>query len=234
MKGSITSKVCALAIAAALAACASPAPEKTAAEQNSGFLQDYSRLTWGKDAKGNEVRTWASSKLSPSNYNAVLLEPLIFYPEPKATEQVSAGELTKMVAYANEALRRELDKRFVLVNQPQPGAIRLRGAISGVVAQEEGLSAYQYVPIAFVATMASRAVSGTPQRAFVLSESEVTDSTTGEALALRVKAGTGAGGKLKELSGKQQLTLEMVKPLIDELAAAALPDLEKGVKPKAK
>lgn len=233
MKGLTPAKLCILALAAALAACASPGPKTATVEQNSGFLQDYSSLKSAKDALGNPVQTWVSPRLSPGNYNAILLERIVYHPEPRATEQVSAEELGKMRNYANEALRRELGKRFVLVREPRPGAVRLRAAITGIVAQDEGLQAYQYVPIAFVATMARRAVSGAPQRAFIQSESELTDSVTGEVLARRVRIATGESARLNGPSGKQQITLEMVKPLMDELAAGVLPDMEKGVRPKA-
>lgn len=233
MKGLTPIRLCMLALAAALAACASPGPEKAAVEQNSGFLRDYSSLKSGKDAQGNPVRTWVSPRLAPGTYNAILLEPVVYYPEPRATEQVSAEELRKIRDYASEALRRELAKRFVLVHEPRPGAVRLRAAISGVVARDEKLQGYQYVPIALVAVMASRAVSGTPQRAFIQSESELTDSVTGMVLARRVRTATAESGKLGALSGKQQITLEMVKPLMDELAAGVLPDMEQGVRQKA-
>jgi len=232
MRVSAAIRISSIIIAVALAACASKGTDKKLEEQNSGFLQDYSLLQWDKDQQGNPVRTWVSPRLTPDSYDAILLEPLIFYPEPRPSERVSGEELRKMVEYANEALRRELSQRFTLVSQPQPGAVRLRVAISGVAAEGEGLSAYQYLPIALVATMATRAVSGTPQRAFIVAEGELTDSVTGEVLAQRVKVGTGAGGKLEKVAGEKQITLKTVKPLLDELAAAALPNLEKVVQAK--
>jgi len=121
----------------------------------------------------------------------------------------------------------------LLVDHARPGALRLRPAISGVAAEGEGLAPYQYVPIAFVATMAKRAVAGTPQRTFMVAESELLDSVTGELLAQRVKVGTGTGAKLQEVAGKEQITLQTVKPLLDELAAVSLPNLEKVIRPKA-
>ena len=227
-------RVAAVLAALTLAACASTSDEvKKMETQNSGFLQDYSKLQWSKDAQGNPVRTWASPKLTPANYNAILLDPLIFYPEPKPSEKVSAEALQQMVAYANEVLRSSMAKRFVLVDKPQPGAVRIKAAISAVASEGEGLAPYQYVPIAFVATTITRAATGTPQRAFILSESQVTDSVTGELLGERVKVFTGTGGKLQEVAGKEQITLETMKPVLEGAAAQAMPNLEKFVKPKA-
>ncbi|MFD2111998.1 DUF3313 domain-containing protein [Thiorhodococcus fuscus] len=161
------------------------------------------------------------------------LEPLRLYPEPRPTEQVSREELKRILAYANQALKRKLTKRFILVKRPQPGAVRLRAAISGVAAQGEGLAPYQYVPIALAATMAKRAVAGTLQRAFIVGESELLDGVSGELLAQQVKVGSGAGAKLEKIAGKDRITLETLKPLLDELAAAALPNLEQVVRPRA-
>jgi len=232
MNRSMLLRPCALLFAAMLSGCAGTSGPQSADELSSGFLGDYSRLEWDTDAQGHPVRTWINPRLSPDSYDAILLEPLKFYPEPRATEQVSSEELQRMVRYANEALRRELASRFTLVDQPQPGAVRLRVAISGVAAEGSGLAPYQYVPIAFVATMATRAVTGTPQRAFTVAESELLDSITGELLAQRVKVGTGRNAKLQQIAGQSQITLETVKPLLDELAAAALPNLERAVRPR--
>jgi len=232
MNMSMNVRLCMLAIAAALTACAGTGGQQSVDELNSGFLRDYSRLRWDKDTQGHPVRTWISPALTPNRYDAILLEPLKFYPEPRPTEQVSSEELRKMVRHANEALRRELGRRFTLVDRPRPGAVRLRVAISGVAAEGEGLASYQYVPLAFVATMAKRAAIGAPQRAFIVAEGELLDSMTGELLAQQVKVGTGRNAKLQQIAGRSQITLETVKPLLDELAAAALPNLERGVSPR--
>ena len=229
---SLRRRLCLLTIAAVLTGCAATGGHPGSDEINSGFLRDYSRLHWEEDAQGHPVRTWISPKLSTDRYDAILLEPLKFHPEPRATEQVSSEELRKMVRYANEALRRELGSRFTLVDRPRPGAVRLRVAISGVGAEGEGLAPYQYVPLAFVATMAKRATTGTPQRAFIVAEGELLDSMTGELLAQQVKVGTGRNAKLQQIAGRSQITLETVKPLLDELAAGALPNLEQGVRPR--
>ena len=112
----------------------------------------------------------------------------------------------------------------------QEHVVRMRVAFSGVAAQGEGLKPYQYIPIALVATMATRAATGTPQRAFIVSELEGTDSVTGELLGMRVRVGTGE--RLATVAGQQVITLDTVKPLLNDLAAGAFPELEKYVKPK--
>jgi hypothetical protein len=231
MKISIAGRVGIVLLGAMLGACASK-PDVTPYVQteDSGFLRDYSSLQWSKGAQGQPVRTWVSPKLTPANYDAILLDPLVFYPEPKPNEQVSAKELQRILTYANDVYRRSLGQRFKVVDRAGPGVVRLRAAFTSVGAQEEGLKPYQMIPMAFVATMAKEAVEGAPQRAFILIEVEATDSVTGELLGERIRVGTGE--RLAKVAGKKVITLDTVKPLLDELAAEALPNLERYVKPK--
>jgi len=220
-----------LASLVALAVIAEPCVAQGApsAASESGFLRDYSSLQQTTDAAGTPVRSWVSSKLSPANYNAILLDPLVFYPEPRPTDQVSAEELRKMLAYSNAALRRPLSQRFRVVDRAGKGVVRVRIAFSGIAVQGEGLRPFQYIPIAFVATMAARtATGGSPQRAFILVETEATDSVTGEFLGERVRAATGERLPV----GQKVITADSVKPLLEELAAHAFPELARYVRPK--
>ena len=200
-----------------------------AQQGDSGFLRDYPSLKEGKDAAGQTVRGWVSPKFKPENYNALLVDPLVFYPEPRPSKQVSADELQRMLAYSNDLLRKTLSKRFKVVDQAGPGVVRIRVAFSSVAAKGEGLKPYQYVPMAFIATMAKRAATGgAPQRAAIIVETEATDSATGELLGMRVKAGT--GDRLAKVGDKEVITLETIKPLLDELAGQSFPEMQKYVK----
>jgi hypothetical protein len=229
MKKSIVDRLCVVLLAAILGACAS-GPSNQNVAQGSGFLRDYSSMAVTTDTQGKTIRTWANPKLTPANYNAILFDPLVFYPEPKPSEQVSAETLQQLLAYTNETLKRSLSQRFKVVDRPGPGVVRIRAAFTSVAAQGEGLKPYQYVPMAFVASMAIRTATGTPQRAFIVIEVEVTDSVTGELLGERVRVGTGE--RLSKVAGQQVITLDAVKPLLDEMADAAFPELAKYVKPK--
>ncbi len=195
----------------------------------SGFLRDYSSLQEATDAEGKAIRTWVSPKLTPANYSAILLDPLVFYPQPRPTEQVSAEELRKMLAYSNDALRRALSQRFRVVDRAGKGVVRVRIAFSGVAVQGEGLRPFQYIPIALVATLAARAATGgPPQRAFILVETEASDSVTGELLGERVRSATGE----RLPAGQKAITADSLKPLLDELALQSFPELSKYVRPK--
>ena len=202
-----------------------------AKDENSGFLADYSRLKEEQDSKGNPFRLWASPKLTPENYHSLIVDPIVYYPEPRPSEKVSAQVLTEILAYANEALKRIITRRGIqIVDRPGPGVVKLRVEFTSVVAKEAGLAPYQYLPIALVATLASRAATGTPEDAVVVVESEARDSVTGELLGLKVRVGTGE--RLKQLKEQKVITFETVKPLIDELAENAYQEAAKYIKTK--
>jgi hypothetical protein len=221
-------KLAVVLAAALLGACASGSQVTRGGE--SGFLRDYSVLQQVQDAQGRTIRAWVSPKLTPERYNALLLDPLVFYPEPRPSVQVSAESLQEILTYSNEVFRRSLSERFKIVNSAGTGVVRIRVAFTGVAAQGEGLRPYQMVPAAFVATMAARSMMGTPQRAFIVVESEATDSVTGELLALRIRVAT--GDRLAPLAGQKVITLQAIKPLLDEMAADVYPNLGQYVRTK--
>ena len=226
MKKSIASRAVVVGIALILGACAT----KTNVVGGSGFLRDYSNLQETKDAHGRTIRAWVSPKLTPANYDAILFDPLVFYPEPRPTDQVSAQTLQQILSFSNDVLKQSISQRFRVVDRAGPRVLRLRGAFTGVAAADEGLKPAQYIPVALVATMASRGVSGTPQRAFIEGELEGSDSVTGELLALRVRTATGE--RLPQVGDQKVVTFDTLKPVLEDLAASALPDLAKYVKPK--
>jgi hypothetical protein len=188
-------------------------------DQFSGFLNDYSQLNETKDATGMTVLRFVSPRMSRENYQQLIIEPVQFFPEPKPTEQVTAETLGQIKEYADQALRREIRQKVPLVGEPGPGVARLRVALTAVGAKSEGLKPYQYVPVALVLTGARAAAGGHPQQASVFLEAEMTDSVSGERLAIAVRGGTGE--RLRALKeGGKAVSLDAVKPLLDRWARA--------------
>jgi hypothetical protein len=220
-----------LAGAAACAVALAHAGAALAQEKDSGFLRDYSRLQEAQTADGKTIRAWASPKFAPDNYNAIMLDPFILYPEPRPTERVSAGALNDILKYSNDVFKQSLGARFKVVDGAAPGVARIRAAFSSVGSKDEALKGYQYIPLAFLATAASRAASGAPQQAFIVLEVEVTDSVSGQLLASRVRVLTGEG-VAKAIGEKDPVTLQVVKPVLDAAAKNAFPELSKYVKAK--
>jgi len=212
------------AIAAAtalLAGCASNAPTK---ENYSGYLGSYQDLKEVEGPEGEKFLRYTSPMFTPANYHAVMIEKVEFYPKPEPTEQLSQETIDQIGSYLTDTLRQKIGEKVKVEDRPDPGVVKLNVAITGVAGEKEGLKPYQIIPVAFVITMASRGVSGTPEEAKLVVEARATDSITGTTLLKVVRVGTGEGLE-KNTEGERMISLESVKPLIDrwaeEVAATA-------------
>jgi hypothetical protein len=196
-----------------VAGCATPPPEHF-----SGYLGDYSKLESVKGEGGDEIRRWVSPKLQKGEYLKLMVDPIVFFPQAQPTPQISAETLRQIGAYANEALRRELGKSFLLVNQAGPGVARLQVAFTGVTTETEGLAPYEYIPVAAIAAGVQEATGTRSREPAIQVEAQVTDSLSNQRLAAAVRR---AKAKPVLKNDKEQLTLEMMRPLIDSRAANA-------------
>jgi hypothetical protein len=221
-------RVCALAVAGALVlGCASmggPDPENF-----SGYLEDYSGLQPARDYNGESILREVNPQFDPNKYHALLIEKVTFYPPPQPTDKVTSDTLTAMASYMNKTLRQKLGERVRVVNQPGPGVARLNVAVCAVETEKVGIKVYQLLPVALVATLATRAVAGTPETAKLLVESEVTDSVTGERLLASVREGS-TEKLAKSETGERAVTLDAVKPLINRWATGAAADAPTFIK----
>ncbi|MFO1407782.1 MAG: DUF3313 domain-containing protein [Steroidobacteraceae bacterium] len=196
-----------------------------AAAQDSGFLKDYSQLAPEKDALGVERRVWISPKLTRDNYQKILLEQVTFYPQPQPSDKVSMDTLNQIRSYGDNALRTALATVAPLVDQPGPGVLRVRVAMTGASVQGAKLEPYQLIPAAFVLTMAARAAGASHNSAQLAVESEGTDSVTGELLFEVVRQAQGV-----QLQSNEDLTVQMVEPNIDEWVSSAQQVLSRRMK----
>ena len=208
MAGKLGVVVAAALLGAGLAASA------FAADEDSGFLKDYSQLKEGKDLLGNDRRVWISPKFTRKNYTTILMEPVSFYPAPQPSEQVSQSTLTDIRDYGDKAIRKTIASVLPMTDKPGPGVARVRIALTAV-GVDKSLKPYQLIPTALIFTALTRATGAAKLDAKLYVESEITDSVTGEPLAKAVRHAEGV-----EVKADQQLTLDMVRSRIDAWAEA--------------
>jgi hypothetical protein len=199
-------------------------------QQYSGFLSDYSGLEKTKDPLGQPLLRMVSPRFTPANYHALIIEPVQLYPEPQPTERVSQATLDEIAQYINSELKSQLAELVQITDTAGPGVARLRIAITAVGEKTEGLKPYQFIPVALILTTASRAVSGTPDQATLNIESEVTDSVNGGRLMVGVRQGTGERLE-KAVEGVKVVTLDTLKPLIDDWIKGVTEEAGKYMKP---
>lgn len=187
-----------------------------AAETNSGFLPDYSRLETLQNAKGQEWKAWVDPQYQKGSYRQVLVEKPVFYPEPKASAQVSSRALADIQEYMDANLRTVALKDVPQAAEPGPGVMRIRLAITAVSTSNSGLKPWQVVPAALVVQGAMAATGNRKMEAELRVEGIASDSVTGAPIAMFSRKGTGF--QLK--NAREQLTLDTVKPRLDEWAAS--------------
>jgi hypothetical protein len=118
MNANFVRKVC-LGLYVALMASGCASTRDTTA--HSGFLNDYSKLHQEPAPGGGNRLVYVNPAFTPQSYNAVMLDPIQFYPEPQPTEKVSADTLQQIRSYADMSLRQKVGQRIRLVNEPGPG-----------------------------------------------------------------------------------------------------------------
>jgi hypothetical protein len=101
----------------------------------SGFLEDYTLL---REGGANELRlVYRNPKADWHAYNSVLLEPVTLWRSGrKSLDPVPQEDLLRLVTDFQSALRTRLGEDFRFVDQPGPGVMRIRLAITDARASD--------------------------------------------------------------------------------------------------
>jgi hypothetical protein len=184
----------------------------------SGFLSDYSKLQKATDARGNEILRWIDETVNIKHYQKFIVSDPTYFPPVKATPQVSSQVLDEIRVYGHGILQDRLAAADLLADRPGPGVVRVKVALTGVASAAQGLKAWEVVPVALVRAGVQGATGRRERDVRIFVEAEMVDSVTDRVLGLSVREGSGV-----PLKGEQdKLTLEHVKPKIDQWADAVV------------
>lgn len=202
-----------LTAAALLSGCAS---KVASSEQYSGFLNAYGRLERTQTASGHEVLRWIDPTYKESNYRGIFLAPVVYYPEPKPTQRLSAQSLDRIKAYTDERIRNAIGQRLPLVARPHgQRLLNAEIAITAVSAENEGMAFYEFLPIGAVIAGSMAASGYRSQHSVLLMEVRVRDQDTGEVVIEAVRKGFG-----KSVSNDSKpITLEEIQSAVDDIVA---------------
>jgi hypothetical protein len=176
-----------------LSACTTT--QKAAVNQtdvNCAFLgNDCSLLTTGgKDQAGmryvNPAAKW-------SQYNKVLIDPVTYWGGDST--KLSASDQQMLVNYFSQQLKEKLGEKFQIVNQPGPGVMKLDVALTDAeTATPVMRSISMIVPQAhMLANLKYLATGSMPFVGAAQAEAKITDSTSGQILAMAVDKRIGGG-----------------------------------------
>ncbi len=169
----------------------------------SGFLGDYSQL---KKGVGDEAQLiYVNPKTDFTKYNKLLMDPVKLYVSKKNSklDKLSKEDQQRIVDFIYAAGRAQLTSRWIIVEQPGPGVMRLRVAVTdatGANVVRDTVSSILPIGIAisglkYLATGANTAVGSAGV------ECEGVDSVTGERLfaAVDSRVGRKVTGKFDKL-----------------------------------
>lgn len=105
--------------------------EQARSVTTSGFLGDYSQLTPGKSGQAKLVYIDLAADFS--KYNKIMLEPVQLWQSENPDSplsKLSKEEQQQLINYLYASLEEKLSMDYSLVDQPGPGVLRVRAAIT--------------------------------------------------------------------------------------------------------
>lgn len=173
-----------------LAACTTTM--QTRSVEPSGFLADYSQL---REGEGKEAQLiYINEAADFSGYTKILMDPIEIHAVPDSKlSNLETEKQQALLDYFDATIREQLGGRYVFVDAPGPGVMRLRVAVTeakGAKVVMNTLSAI--VPIGVAASTLKLAATGTHGAvASTQAEMELSDSQTDTRLVAAVDARAG-------------------------------------------
>lgn len=183
----------AFAVAALLAGCAatSPVTGVTVSDPSqmtrSGFLSDYKRLQPAAWSDG--IQCWRDTAADVRKYDKVLIARMVVTLKDDQAAGIDPTDLKALTDYFHDALTKALKPQLQVVDQPGPGVIAIRIALTDLVPTGVAQSVTgTLIPYGFVAEAGAGAATGrpagsTPYMGRTGMEMQFRDSVSGAILA---------------------------------------------------
>lgn len=167
--------------------------------ETSGFLGDYSMLQEGKD--GEALLLYLNPNADWASYDKVLFESVsIWHGEDSKLDGIPKADLQHLANYLHTAIVTKLRADYQIVNEPGPGVLRIRMAITDAEKSKDVLDVFftieqqnLHLPGGKVMTVDAGSVAGK-----VGIEGEITDARSGVMLAAAVDNRSDSKIDLKE------------------------------------
>jgi len=142
----------------------------------SGFLGDYSQL---QPVSGKEgVLAYINQGVDYSAYTKVMIAPVEIWPSPSADYKgVQPDALKRMTDNMRASFVNALQPAYPVVDQPGPGVLTVRIAITGVQPTSPPLNPTDFVPLKALFNAARSAAGDAPQVVEMTAEMEVLDAS---------------------------------------------------------
>jgi len=165
-----------IALAASLSAFTLLASCGSLEARRTGFLSDYSKLK----QENEDVWRWVSDSWNPADYRGVIIDRVSIRLTEEKEDELSDEQLDELTLYWREVLEKTFAKHFAIVNRFGPGILRVRVAMTDVLASR---------PLSSVITP-SRLLLGTGLGGAAM-EGELIDTATSEQIGAVVQVRKG-------------------------------------------
>jgi hypothetical protein len=195
------------------------------AQQNSGFLSDYSKLAPAAD--NPKVSRWVSKDFDFKPYHQVMLDPVEVWVSPTSEYKGASPAALKGIADRfTSSFRKALQPAYTLVDKPGPGVLHIRLAVTGLNLANPAFKPRNAVPVVFVLRAVTGAISD--QDVVLAAETEVL-SPDNKVVAAAVATGTGDS----TVKPDQNVTWQDVQGVTDNWAKGLRRQLDqaRGVAP---
>lgn len=185
----VTAALLGLALAGFVASCAStgaPPPAAAGGGQKVGFLDGYYPYLEPGPEGGAKMR-WLKPGIDFAAYDKIMLDSVIFFfADDSEHKGIDANEMKKLADGCNLALINALKGAYPFVDQPGPGVVRIRFAITDIKQSRPGLSAVtSVVPVGIGVSVVKRGATGSWTGSGATSvEVMALDSVTNEVIAV--------------------------------------------------
>lgn len=186
-------------------------------KNNSGFLEDYSRLKEAGSLRHRYLAYQAPDNPASTSV-ALYIKPMFAYPVGAAFPEVDPDVVRQSLNYANQVLRHKLASKMTLVDDPEQSTVKVEVALTDVSAQAEGKTVLDLVPLRLITNLAKTASSGKAMEAVARMEFRLMDSKTQKIRYESVHSQTGKSLGRAEKSGAP-LDFSALKPAIDAWAS---------------
>lgn len=173
----------------------------------SGFLSDYSKLTWNPRDYPNWKAKWGytDKKADWKKYNKIILDQVVFFLGEQAKYKgIDPDELKDISDNLHEAVIEALSDKLEFVDEPGPNTMRLRIAITNLEPTKPVMNTMTTIlPLGRVVSTAKKGITGTHIAVGKVSaEFEVLDSKTGKQLGAGIDEQSGEKKITKAIAGK--------------------------------
>ena len=189
--------------------------------EESGFLDNYSQLSAG--GEGRAVFMYINPKTNFKLYDKIMFDRVaVVVSNMEQYTVIDPAQLKELTDYFQQSLLNAVKDDYEIVDQPGPGVLRARFAITEVKPSKPVANTLSTIlPVGWVVAGATKVASdenlGTGEAA---AEMEVIDSITGERLAAAVDSRQGGkkafSGKWKDAKGAFDYWAKMFRQRLDE------------------